>query len=68
MASVVYVHPTSKNFVRAMIFSPSQRRIEGVTQGCHQEPGAKDFPRLLREWPLATFIGKLKKNRAKRNP
>ena len=27
-------------------------------QGCHLEPGARDFPWLLREWPPATFIGK----------
>ena len=31
MDSVVYLHPTWKNFVRAVIFSPSQRRIEGLT-------------------------------------
>ena len=37
-------------------------------QGCHQEPAAGDFTRLLREWPRATFIGKQKKNRTKRNP
>ena len=39
-----------------------------LLQGCHQEAGAGDFPWLLREWPLATFIGKWKKNRTKRNP
>ena len=37
-------------------------------QGCHQEPGAGDFPRLLREWPPATFIGKWKKIEPKEIP
>ena len=30
--------------------------------------GAVDFPRLLRTWPLATFIGKQKKNRKSKAP
>ena len=30
--------------------------------------GVGDFPRLLSTWPLATFIGKWKRNRTKRNP
>ena len=25
-------------------------------QGCHQEPGAGDFPRLLREWPRLLLL------------
>ena len=37
-------------------------------QGCHYEAGAGDLPRLLRTQPPATFIGKWKKNRTKRNP
>ena len=36
-------------------------------QGCHYEAGAGDLPRLLRTRPPATFIGKWKKNRTKRN-
>ena len=36
-------------------------------QGCHYEAGAGDLPRLLRMQPPATFIGKWKKNRTKRN-
>ena len=36
-------------------------------QGCRYEAGAGDLPRLLRTRPLATFIGKWKKNRTKRN-
>ena len=30
--------------------------------------GGGDFPRILREWPPATFDEKQKKNRTKRNP
>ena len=37
-------------------------------QGCHYEAGAGDLPWLLRTRPPATFIGKWKKNRTKRNP
>ena len=37
-------------------------------QGCHYEAGVGDLPRLLRTRPPATFIGKWKKNRTKRNP
>ena len=38
------------------------------SQGCHYELGAGDFPRLLREWPPATFIGKKKKIEPKEIP
>ena len=38
--------------VTSAIWGPS------LPQGCHYEPGARDFPRLQREWPPATFIGK----------
>ena len=37
-------------------------------QGSHYEAGTRDLPWLLRRWLLATFIGKWKKNRTKRNP
>ena len=36
--------------------------FHGVTlleQGCHQELGARDFPRLLREWPPGYFYWKI---------
>ena len=38
------------------------------SQGCHQEPRAADFPRLLREWPPATFIGNTRKTGPKEIP
>ena len=38
------------------------------SQGCHQEPRAADFPRLLREWPPASFIGNTRKTGPKEIP
>ena len=38
------------------------------SQGCHLEPGATDFPPLLREWPPATFIGNRRKTGPKEIP
>ena len=52
---------------KCMIMSLKQREIK-FKPGLSSRARAGDFPRLLREWPPATFIGKWKKNRTKRNP
>ena len=37
--------------------TPSNSSVVFQRPGCHWEPGAGDFPWLLWEWALATFIG-----------
>ena len=52
-------------FLPTWRFSPSSlnyletsAKLLVVQQGCHLEAGTRDFPRLLRTWPLATFMVK----------